>query len=479
MNANNLLSRTPPRYWGYLALSLWGIAAIFLLRQDPYNLDEGAARCLLLIWSIVDQVASAVVTFGTPDLRLLLFVPMGILWTGNVFAAKIFSVLLMACSAWLLYLWERDRVNAECALLATGLLIISPIALEQIDTLASSIFLLLSFTMGAWLNETYRAQPRPFGGWYFAQLFVCALSVSLHPSGLAYPLALFLSWRNDPIDHKQQKYFFIGIGLTTLLTLLIKMGWHDQLWLQSPVKNLATILLGSTPDDGMSILRWVTGGALLALLVFVIFKQHRQLWSDFTGRILLFGLAIGTTACDSAWALISLAILLCFGFPLLLRPSISGGFARQRGATVLFIIILSTLFMRADRAHYELRKYGILSEQDQLIKTLAEEAESTRKANEESNSSNPPRLRVASQWPSRTMVACKCDTLPLPPAAKDPQSQLAMLHSVTHMLLDPQQPDNMMLSRNLAMLGGSMETVALQRNGVLLRINSQETTKSK
>ncbi len=113
------------------------------------------------------------------------------------------------------------------------------------------------------------------------------------------------------------------------------------------------------------------------------------MYSDFTGRILLISLALGTATCDLAWALIVLSSILYFGFPLILRSqhSPAGGLMRQRGVALFLIIILSTLFMRADKAHYEIRQVGILSEQDQLIRSLSDEAENTRKAAEESNGS--------------------------------------------------------------------------------------------
>jgi len=150
---------------------------------------------------------------------------------------------------------------------------------------------------------------------------------------------------------------------------------------------------------------------------------------------------------------------------------------RQRGAALLFIIVLSTLFMRADKENYEIRQHGILSEQDQLIRTVSDEAESVRKAAEETEGSPLTRLRVASQWPGRTMIACRCDTLPLPPGTKDPQTQLTMLHSITHLLFNPQQPENIMLARNLAALGGdAAETVALQSGGVLLHFKNSSPT---
>lgn len=478
MNTDNMLTRIPSRYWGYLALLLWGSAALFLSRQDAYNLDEGAAKSLLLVWSIADQIASSVVTFGAPDLRTLLFIPVGFLWTGNIFAAKVFTVLSFAFATWLLFSWKRSSANAECALLASGLLLISPLPLEQIDTLSPGVYLILAFALGAWLDKAYRAQPYPFGGWYFSQLIVSALSTSLHPAGLAYPLALLWSWHKEPLDHKQQRYFYIGVGFVTVFTLLVRMGWHDLEWLQNPIRSLAAIALGSLPGDEMTAVRWATGIVILAPLAITLFKQYRNLWSDFTGRILMIGLALGASVGDQTWGLIALCIVLYFGFPLLLRPTQSpvGGFMHQRGAALLLIVILSTVFMQADKAHYEIRQHGILSAQDQLIQVIADEAESARKAAEENEGVKRERLRIASQWPSRTMIACKCDTLPLPPAAKDPPAQLAMLHSITHLLFNPQQPANMLLARNLAVLGGTTETIALQDGGVLLRLKSQDET---
>src|SRR5271169_4841046 len=92
----NLITRIPPRYWGYLALLFWGAITLFLLRQDSYSLDEGAAKSLLIVWSVADQVASSVVHLSAPDLRILLFIPAGFLWTGSVFAAKVFTMLSLA-----------------------------------------------------------------------------------------------------------------------------------------------------------------------------------------------------------------------------------------------------------------------------------------------------------------------------------------------------------------------------------------------
>lgn len=470
MNPDKIISRIPSRYWGYLALLTWGAAALFTMRHDAYSLNEGGARALLLVWSVADQVASSVVTFGAPDMRILLFAPAGFLWTGSVFAAKVFTGLALAWAAWLLYQWKQRAQEPECALIATGLLLISPLALEQVDTLAPGAFLLMAFAWGAWLDRTYRAQPRAFGGWYFAQLFTSALATSLHPAGLAYPIALLWSWYKNPVDQKQQKYFFAGVGFVTLATLVMELGWNDIAWLQNPLKVLSAIATGTPLNEDYSAMHWTAGAAILALLVFVVIRQFRALWSEFTGRLLLFGLVLGLVTCDPAWGMIALCLILFYGMPLLLGSHASGGFARQRGIVMLLLVLCSTLFMLADKSHYLAQKHGVLSEQDQLIQILAEDAEQARKTADDSDGKAPaPRFRIASQWPARTMIACQCDTLPLPPAARDPGAQLAMLHGFTHMMFNPRQPSNMALARNMAGMGGNLvETVALQPSGVLL-----------
>lgn len=473
MSTNNLIS---PRRQGQLALLLWGVLALVLLRHDLYNLDEGAAKALLLSWSIADQVASSVITFGTPDLRAVLFLPIGFLWTGNVFAAKVLTALLVAGCVWLLYGWQRHRTDGESALLASGLLIISPLMLEQIDSLAPAIYVLATFSLGAWLDEKYRADPKLFGGWYFAQLLTCAVAVSLHPAGLAYPASLAWSWRQKALDSKQQRFFLAGIAFAVLTVMVLRMGWPDLTWFQNPVKSLAPALIGAQVDqDDEAVAPWLAGGIVLALLVITIAWRYRALWSDLLGRTLLIGLLLGGLAGDSAWAMIALTILLYFGLPLLLRPgqvAASAGFIRQRGIALVLIFLCATFFMRADRTHYEIGRGGELSAQDQLIKTLAGEAEAWRKtSDQDSDEKVRARFIVASQWPSRTMIACKCNTLPLPPAVHDdPRTQLARLRGVTHLVLDPKETANVDLTRNLRVLGSEVETLSLQPGGVLLHV---------
>ncbi|MDE2260244.1 MAG: hypothetical protein KGK17_07980 [Betaproteobacteria bacterium] len=465
----------PKRYWGYLALLLWGAAALFLMRHTPYALDEGAAKALILDWSIGDQVANSVVTLGTPDMRALLWLPLGFLWPGQIFAAKVVTALILALTARGLFFWRKSHGAEEEALLATGLLLIAPLTLQQLDALAPGIELLAAFVAGAWLDRAYRQTPRALGGLFFAQLAVCAFSVSLHPAGLAYPLALLWSWWSQPLDRMQQRIFYVGIVLTTVLTLLLRMGWHDLGSWQNPVINAAAMFWGpslqggdATPED------WISGLLLLGLLLAVIGYRRRQLWEDFMGRTLLLGIFLGAFLSDSAWGFLGLTLLFYGGLPWLLKPRAimeKHGFMVQRGWLWVLLLLLSTMDMRADRAWHDQTINDVLSDQDQLIKTFADDVDQLRKVMEEKNQPMP-RIRVASQWPARTMLACRCDALALPPAAKDPQSQLALLHGLSHLVLTPSASKNLGLAENLAMLGTEVETISLQPGGVILKVKA-------
>ena len=474
MKNNDIFSRIPRHYWGYLSLIFWLIAGLVVLRHDPYGLTEGAAKSILLSWSVADRVASSVVTFGTPDMRTLLYLPTGFLWTGHIFPVKVLTLLLLAVAARVMFSLREDASSSESALIATGLLLIAPLTLSQLDSLATGTYLLIGFAFGAWVDRAYRASPKSFGGWFFAQLIICAFTVSLHPAGIAYPAALLWSWRTEPLDTKQQKFFLIGVSFATLLILIIRMGWAGQTWLHNPLHSLGAIFVPESPlSNHTTLLALLAGIVILALLLVTIFKQYKALRSQLIGRIFLIASLLGAFVGDQAWALIALATILYFGFPLLLRnkrsPTSNDGFMKQRGWIFFILVVISTLFMQADKLHYAIKTRGMLSAQDKLIKTLAIEARESRKVAENTDR-KVERFRVASQWPSRTMIACKCDTLPLPPASDNPAEQLKMLKGISYLLLDPKETDNLALTHNLSLLGTIVETVSLQRGGVLLHV---------
>src|ERR1035438_5977081 len=177
-------------YQGGLLLLPWAILVGLGLRSGPYGLTEEGAKALLVAWSIGDAVASAAFTLGAPDIRVVFFLPLGFLWPGQVITAKVLTLLTMAVAAVALYRWRRRDDQAEAALLATGLLLIAPLTVESINALSAAPFLLAICGAAAWLNQMLGSERGTFGGWFFAQLLLCAAAVSLHPAGLAYPAVL-------------------------------------------------------------------------------------------------------------------------------------------------------------------------------------------------------------------------------------------------------------------------------------------------
>jgi hypothetical protein len=461
-----------PRHQAYIALLVWGVVALLLLRRDLYGLDEVAARGLLVSWSIADQVANSAIYLGMPDLRILLFLPIGFIAPGKVFAAKVLTVAVLGAAARLLYIWRSGAAGGGGALLATCLLLASPLALAQIDSVSAGVYLLAAFAIGAWLDGKYRANPRPFNGWFFALLFTSAFTTSLHPAGLAFPLALAWSWRTLPQSAKFQKIFLAGVIFSSALLLVMRMGWGDLTWLQNPIFSLSSAFTGSPVNADFSWgAQWLPGSALMAAALGVALLRWRSAWPDLLGRSMMIAIAIGIFVGDQAWALLVLAFVLYFGIPLLApadQANPEGGWTKQQGALFAVVFACTTVFMLADKAYYGEAHRGALSAQDQLIRTLAVAAADERKAGDDGG---PAHFMVASEWPGRTMIACMCDTVPLPPVIPNkPEQQLAKLHSIDYLLFDPKQTANVELARNFALLGGAVETVSLQSGGVILHV---------
>jgi hypothetical protein len=470
---NDWLSRIPQKYWALLSLLLWGVLCFMLLHKTVYGIDEGAAHALLLAWSVADNVVSSIVTLGLPDFRAVILAPVGYLWTGNILAAKIATIIVMSGAAWAFHAWRRHSGDSEGALLATGLLLISPLVLDQIDSISVAPYLLITFALGVWSDQIYRESPQSFGAMYFAQLFLCMVSTTLHPAGLAYPLALLWSWYRNPLNRKQQGYFIGGIVITVLLSLILTMGWSQVEWFTNPVRSMSSLLLGSVDGEGFGAFRWMTGIAMLFILLLVIWRQAGNLWADLLGRILLGSLVIGILTGDEIFGIIALATGLYWGLPLVLqkRSGTQGGFWEQRGLAMLLVFVIATIFMNVDKGRYQKVLEGNLAPRDNLIKALVENIESS--SNDERTQKSPPEkpFRIASQWPARTMLACRCDTLPLPPNVKDEQALFTMLKGISYLVFDPRDPQNSSLSRNLALMGaGKVETIILQQGGVIVEI---------
>jgi len=452
-----------PRYWIFLTMIVWGgvILVLAMLRLDTYGINEAAARSLLLGWSIVDKVVSPTVVLGFPDFRALLFFPVGLYWPGSIIAVKVFTMVITFIASVMFYRWNRQYASDESALMATGLLLIAPLTLQQIDTLGAGPYLLLAFALGHWLDKAYRDTKRQFGGWFFLQLILAMIAVSMHPIGLAYPLALMWEWHTNPLDQRQKKQTFIGVLIAVIFVLLLRKGWPTQVWLSNPYNVFTDFIFGFEPDGNIYI---AIGAILGALTLIVLAVDIRKLFADLTGRMLLIGFAIGVISTDSAWVFLGMATLLYCGIPRLISLNQTldmAGLVGQRGLVLVITFLLALLFMQSDKGYRNAVARNALLPVDKLLLTLETELEDAP-ADED--------ILIMSQWPGRTMLAIKRPSLPLPPTYKDSDTLMKNIKGTTHLIFNPFLPDNKPLADQLFAATGATKTISLQEGGVILRI---------
>jgi len=483
----------PGGFWAILALIVWALAVVALIDRSPYGLDEGTTRAILLLWSISDQVVSPIVTMGIPDFRAVYLIPAGVFFSGSLLAAKLCTLLAVVAVVLGLHRWRSQQGDPETALIASGLLLLSPLTVTLIDHVAIGPFLLLTFLLGSWVDKTYRLTRVRFGGFYFAQLLLSLAATSLHPAGLAYPIVLAISWMRDQpaeplepgmIPGRERTHVLTGIAIATLFGVLLSAGWPHQQWIGNPLAALGQQIFGLEPESGPgNAIVWILGGLMLLVLLTVLWRMRSEILADRFLATLALATAIALLTGDSSFSLLALVLLLYVGYPLLLHARLgkAGGLVGQRGVGLLVLVVFSTLFLSADRARLVHIRQGIeLSAQDQLIATLANAiqrshpvAEQPGLVTEEQKAKSAP--RVASQWPGRTMIACRCSTLPLPPVTEDQAKFIANLHGVDYVVFDPKDPVNATLSRGFALLGGAQaETIALEPGGVVLRLHHSD-----
>ncbi len=459
------------RYWGFLVLLAWGagLLGFGLIRFEPYGLDEGAARGLILNWSIADGVLNPIVTLGIPDFRSFFFIPLGLYWSGSITAAKVYTMLMAFLAVTLLYRWSAKHADQESAIVGCALLLILPLFINQIDMIGIGVYLLLTFGVAAAIDNRYRKIRRPLGGWFFIQLFWVCIAITMHPMGLAYPLALAWRWHKDPIDERQRQHLYIGLVLVVGTTLIMRGGWQTVEWLVNPLLSLSQAFQAITGVTGSP--SWFTATLISLALLFVLFYDLRFLLSDLLGSILLFAILIGLAAGDSSWALIAITLVLLRGAHHLLRFNQSlgqGGLMRTRGIVIATIFILSTASMVMDKNRMRAITEVQISQQDVLIRSLAQAAEDP----------DIP-FQIASQWPGRTMIASKRHTFPLPPAeGKSSGEFLESISGITHLIFDPYDPHNEALARQIAVLAGYTKTAELNSDGVIVEVIPQQAGES-
>jgi hypothetical protein len=466
------------KHRSFIFLSVWAVALLFFLRHTPYAIEEGAAKAMLLDWSIVDEVSSSVVTLGVPDFRAIIWLPIAFLFSGNFLSIKVATLLLMAFVGKQFYHWCLKNFDAEVALLATGLLLIAPLTIGMIDTLSVGSYLLSAFVIGLFYIEAPKQWLQAFNArWFFPQLAICAFVVSLHPAGLAYPLSLIWKLREaDVASKKIRNAMFLGIGLATLLSLLLAWGWHDRVLFQNPINSLLGVLGIEPVEEALSIYGWLLGSGIAILVVVTSVYFSRRLPGDLLGRALSLSLLIGLIAADSSWAYLVLIVVLVGAFAWLTQPfSVlqNRGFLLERGWLFVLIVLIGTSLMRADRAYYVDVQNASLSAQDRLIQIFADQVQDMREQSSHDSDEAKPKIRVASQWPARTMLACRCDAFELPPVAVDEVQQLRYLKGLSHIMLSPTDSVNLALSSKLARLSTQLPTIALEPGGVILQVKGE------
>jgi len=452
------------RYWGILALLLWGgiVIGFGMLRFDSYGIDESAARALLLNWTVADRVVNPIVTLGAPDFRALIFLPLGAYWPGSFVALKVFMLMILFAAATLLYKHCKQH-NSEAALLASGLLLIAPLSFMQINAVGAGPFLLLGFGLGLWLDHRYRSVGKQLGGWYFIQLLLAVTLITIHPAGLAYPLALAWEWRNKPLDQRQTRQMQIGISIASIIALLLGYLLSKPAfdWGINPFATLGAAALGRIPGDPTPL--DYTSGILPGLVIAaVVFGYRKQMLTELMPRMLLLAGLIGLIAADYSWAMVMLALVLYCGIPLLIKLNNTMGansFAGQRGLVMAVIFILCMLFMMGDRSYRSSNILATLEPHDEIIKTLTIETESL-----ENN------FYTSSEWPARTMLAMKRPVFPLPPAFDSPEELFKNLGKIDFIIFNPNNPDNKQLRDQLANLTGNTETLIQSHNGVIVKV---------
>jgi len=454
----------PEKYLRLIILAVWIVALFWgfnLINLSPYGLNEGAAKALLFLWSIVDRIANPVATFGTPDMRAILLLPVAIYWSGSMLATKIFTAMLAFFGALFLYYWAR-RENHESALMATALLLICPLTITQISSVGTGPMLLLTFGLGLWVSNTYRAKPRPLGGWFFVQLLVVITAVSLHPAGLGYALALAWLWIRDPLNKPQRRQILVGLALAIPLIVTFQNGWQkDIVWFSNPLVTLSNALQNGAVGFGEPA-GWVGGFILALLLIIVIIKDRKFLFNDLMGSALLFATIVGLVAATPEWAVVAIALLLYRGLALLVafnQSFSSKSLMGQRGIVIVVLMIVSSTFMLADKQYRQVLQSELLSPTDDIIHQLAVEAADP----------DAP-FQAASQWPARTMLACRRDVFPLPFGDDDSAEFLSSIKGITHLIFDHTLEENLRLSKNISELSGIAETLSLQEAGVVIRI---------
>ncbi len=457
-----------PKAWVIITMAAWTAVALTLplVHTDASGLTEGAARALLLNWSVSDRIITPITLMGVPDLRALLFAPLGLYWPGSILAVKVFTLLVTFLAVLLVYRWARDHYGQEAAMIAAGLLLIAPITFVQADTLGLAPYLLLLFAMGWRLEVKIDQAERPMGSWFYIRLLLIAITVTLHPAGLAYPaMVLLRNLRRPELEKKRKQQLAGSIVFTLAFMAVMQAGWVQLDWFGNPFAALGEVMRLPVVDDEPA---WISAGILGLLAITLLFNERRALLDNPLLGSLGLSLVFGLAAADNSWAMLCLAFVLFTGIPHLIRLNglFNGrGFVGQRGLVMVVMVVLVVLFSRVDKGYSQVVQGGLLSQEDQLLQLMAAQIEGQQEG-----------TIIGSQWPARTTLACKCAVFPLPPAFDEAQQLLEKTRGLTHLLFNPYTKENQPLAANLSQLVEHTETLAITEAGSIVRFKTTTPT---
>jgi len=456
-----------PRHIALAALCGLSVVYLACFRYDHYGVEEGAARALLLNWSLGSHMLNPVAIMGFPDLRALLLAPLNFHWIGDLTAARTLAMFLTMATGLMLYRWAEQQVGDETALFATGLWLIAPLTMSQAGSLGAGNFMILVCILCCWSSGYYRASKHATPGNYFVLLLLIALAASMHPAGLGMAAALL--WHETRLQHppkRKRVALYIGLGLMLFFILASRAGWPVLSFFINPMPALATVLTGGPADDTSTIPALLALGLLLVALSFGIRRSSKDLFS----AMLLGGMIIGLFSANEAWAELVLTYILFEGLRALiqLNDRFGGqGLLRRRGLAALLVILLSTGFMLADKHYFLSNRANEMQQVDSVIARLGE-----------LTASMDEQTMAATQWPGRTMLATRRGALPLPPVRKDnPDAFLQQMRGVSFLVYDPNAPGKKALNRQVAELSNRIKTEAMLPGGIILRLPDQQSDK--
>ncbi|RME83443.1 MAG: hypothetical protein D6771_05855, partial [Zetaproteobacteria bacterium] len=308
------LDAVQPRHLALLGFVLAALGYMACFRYDAFGLEEAGAHALALNWTIAQKIITPAAAFGFPDLRAVVLAPLNLHWAGSLPAAKVYTMLVLFAGVLLWHALLVRLIGAEAAMIASTLLVLSPMALHAADSIGTGAFLLLAAAGLAHLRAKALASSRPVNAWVMLELLALTFAVSLHPAGLG--IAAVHLWSFWPERKSARgRLLLAGGAIAVAFPLLVRMGWpgHEP-W--GVLLAAGAALLGPYADPN---LRWGAGWPVLAAVMLLVLGQWRRLKtpSDFTA--LIAALVLGAFLPDAGFALLLWAALLALGFSALIR----------------------------------------------------------------------------------------------------------------------------------------------------------------